>query len=141
MNYLVWSVVALGAYSLVAPLMRLATAGEGAIPSTVAAFVSNTVLVVATLGVIAATNQDVVDHLGDPRMRYVLAAGLCLSVGIIAYYRALSVGRVSVVAPVFAMFFVVSSAVGVVVLDEPVTARKLLGVGFAVVAVILVAGE
>lgn len=141
MNYLVWAVVAMGAYSLVAPLMRLATAGQGAIPSTVAALVANTVLVVLTLGVIGVTGESVVDQFADPRMRYVLAAGVCLGVGILAYYRALAVGRVSVVAPVFAMFFVASSAVGVVLLDEPVTARKLLGVAFAVVAVILVAGE
>ncbi|WP_435064708.1 EamA family transporter [Halobaculum sp. EA56] len=141
MNYLVWSVLAMAAYSLVAPLMRLATAGNGAIPSTVAAFVSNTVLVVATLAVIATTGDGVLEHLADPRMGYVLAAGVCLAVGIIAYYHALSLGRVSIVAPIFAMFFVASSAVGVVALDEPVTARKLLGVAFAVVAVVLVAGE
>ncbi|UIO99071.1 multidrug transporter [Halobaculum sp. CBA1158] len=141
MNYLVWSVVAMAAYSLVAPLMRLATAGTGAIPSTVAAFVSNTVLVFATLAVISVSGEGVVEHLGDPRMRYVVAAGVCLAVGIIAYYHALSLGRVSIVAPIFAMFFVASSAVGVVALDEPVTGRKLLGVGFAVVAVVLVAGE
>lgn len=141
MNYLLWTLLATVSYSLVAPLMRLATAGRAGIPSTVAAFVSNAVLVAATVAVIVVTGQGVAEHVGDPRMRYVVAAGLCLSVGIIAYYRALSVGRVSVVAPVFAMFFVASSAVGVVVLDEPVTARKLLGVGFAVVAVVLVAGE
>lgn len=141
MNYIAWSLVAMAAYSLVAPLMRLATAGDGAIPSTVAAFVANAILVVATLAVIGYTGSGVAQHLADPRMRYVVAAGACLSVGILAYYRALSVGRVSVVAPVFAMFFVASSAVGVVFLDEPVTARKLLGVAFAVVAVVLVAGE
>ncbi|MFC6786083.1 EamA family transporter [Halobaculum halobium] len=141
MNYIAWSVLALAAYSFVAPLMRLATAGEGAIPSTVAAFVANSVLVVATLAVIGFTGDGVVEHLADPRMRYVLAAGACLAVGILAYYRALSVGRVSIVAPIFAMFFVASSAVGVALLDEPVTGRKLLGVAFAVVAVVLVAGE
>lgn len=141
MNYIVWSVIALAAYSLVAPLMRLATAGEGAIPSPVAAFVSNTVLVIVTLAVIAVSGDGVVDHVRDPRIWYVLGAGVCLAVGILAYYHALSIGRVSIVAPIFAMFFVASSAVGVVVLDEPVTARKLLGVAFAVVAVVLVAGE
>ena len=141
MNYLPWAVLALLSYSLVAPLMRVATSGGNPIPSNVAAFVANAVLVVATLGVIAVTGEGVVGHLDDQKIPYVLGAGACLAVGILSYYRALSMGPVSVVAPVFAMFFVTSSLVGVVALGEPVTARKLAGVGFAIVAVVLVAGE
>lgn len=141
MNYLPWAVLALLAYSFVAPLMRLATSGGNAIPSDVGALVANTVLVVATLGVIALTDESVTRYASDPKMVYVLGAGVCLAVGILSYYRALSMGPVSVVAPVFAMFFVASSLVGVVALDEPMTARKLVGVGLAAVAVVLVAGE
>lgn len=141
MNYLPWALLALLAYSFVAPLMREATSGAGAVPSDVAALVANAVLVVATLGVIAVSEQSVVEHLTDPDMRLVLAAGVCLSVGILAYYRALARGPVSAVAPIFGLFLVVSSVVGVAVLDEPLTARKVVGVALAVVAVVLVAGE
>ena len=141
MNYLPWAVLALVAYSLVAPLMRVATSGPNAIPSNVGALVANAVLVVATLGVIAVTDESVARHLTDPKMAYVLGAGVCLAVGILSYYHALSAGPVSVVSPVFALFFVVSALVGVVALDEPMTVRKLAGIGLAAVAVILVAGE
>ena len=141
MNYLPWAVLALLSYSLVAPLMRVATSGADPVPSNVAALMANAVLVLATLGVIAVSGDGVVAHLDDPKMQYVFAAGACLAVGILAYYRALSMGPVSIVAPVFAMFFVTSSVVSVLVLEEPVTARKLAGVVFAVVAVVLVAGE
>lgn len=141
MNYLPWAVLALLAYSFVAPLMREATSGAGAIPSDVAALVANTILIVVTVGVIFLTDQNVTEHLSSPNMRLVVAAGVCLSVGILAYYRALARGPVSVVAPIFGLFLVVAAVVGVVALDEPVTARKTLGILLAAVAVVLVAGD
>ena len=60
--------------------------------------------------------------------------------GIITYYRALSLGAVSVVVPIFGLFIVVSSVVGFVFLDEPLTLRKVAGIVLAGVAVYLVAG-
>jgi transporter family protein len=69
------------------------------------------------------------------------AAGAFLAVGIIAYYRALALGPVSIVVPVFGLFLVTSSVLGIVALDEPLTARKALGVLLAGVAVYLVTVE
>jgi transporter family protein len=69
------------------------------------------------------------------------AAGICLSIGIIAYYRALSAGPVSVVVPVFGLFLVTSSVIGIVFLDEALTLRKVTGVVLALVAVFLTTFE
>lgn len=66
------------------------------------------------------------------------AAGGMLAVSIIAYYRALELGPVSVVVPIFGMFIVLSSIVGIVALDEAVNARKIVGILLAGVAVWLV---
>lgn len=141
MNYLPYAILALLAYSFVAPLMRQATTGANAIPSDVAALVANSMLVVATVGVIALNGDNVLEHAKKPEMRLVVLAGVCLAVGILAYYRALARGPVSLVTPIFGLFLVISSLVGVVILNEPLTARKAVGVVFAVVAVVLVAGE
>lgn len=141
MNYLPWAVLALVAYSFVAPLMREATSGSGAIPSDVAALVANAMLVVGTVVVIALTDQRVTTYLRHPDMRLVAAAGVCLTVGILAYYRALARGPVSIVAPIFALFLVGASVVGVVALDEALTLRKAAGMVLAVLAIVLVAGE
>jgi transporter family protein len=141
MSYLPWALLALAAYTLVAPLMSVATTGDVKIPSNVAALISNSMLVVATLAVIAYTGQDAASYLTHPKAPYVYVAGICLAVGILAYYRALSLGPVSVVAPVFGMFLVTSSALGILFLDETLTARKALGVLLAVVAVYLVSVE
>jgi transporter family protein len=140
-SYLPYAVVALIAYSFVPPLMSRATVGAGAVPSNVAALVSNSILVVATLGVIAVSGESIVDHVDKPEMRLVAAAGVCLAVGILAYYRALSLGPVSVVTPVFGMFLVLSSVVGITLLEESFTARKGVGILLAVAAVVLVAGD
>ncbi|GAB3417468.1 EamA family transporter [Haloparvum alkalitolerans] len=138
-SYLPYSLLALGAYALVAPLMRFATSGQNAVPSDVAAAISNLVLVAAALGVVAATGQQVTPHLSGPKTPYVLAAGLCLAVGILAYYRALALGPVSVVTPIFATFLVFSSVIGVAALGESLTAKKAAGILFATLGVYLVA--
>ena len=141
MRYLPWALVALGAYSFVAPLMSVATTGEVRIPSTVAAMIANTTLVVGTVAVVAYTGGAVGPYLSHPKTPYVLAGGAFLTVGILAYYRALALGPVSVVVPVFGLFLVVSSVIGVVFLDEAMTARKGAGIVLALVAVYLVSVE
>ncbi|SFG08506.1 transporter family protein [Halopelagius inordinatus] len=141
MNYMLWAVLALVAYSLVAPLMSIATTGSPKIPSNVAALMANTVLVAATVGVVVYNDSDAVSYLSHPKAKYVLFAGICLTVGILAYYRALSMGPVSIVSPVFGMFLVLSSVIGIVFLNESLTARKMLGIGLALVAVYLVSVE
>ena len=70
-----------------------------------------------------------------------LAAGVCLSVGITAYDRALKLGPVSVVVPILGTFLVTSSLAGVALLDEPLALRKALGVALAALGVLLVTTE
>ena len=138
MSYLRWALLALLAYSLVAPLAKIATAE---IPSTVVLLISNGMLVVVATGVVVATDTPVVQYLGHDRAVYAYAAGLALAVGILAYYRALAAGPVSVVVPIFGLFIVTSSVLGIVALDESLTARKVLGIALAVGAVYLTAVE
>ena len=135
MKYIVYAVVALAAYSLVPPLVDLATRE---IPSSTAALVSNGVLVVVAAGVVAYTGEWDVSHLTGRSAVYLYAAGVALAVGILAYYRAIATGPVSVVVPVFGLFLVTSSAIGVVFLEESLTARKATGVVLALIAVYLV---
>jgi Predicted membrane protein len=141
MSYLPWAIVALVGYTLVPVLLRIATTGPDAVPSDVAVIISNTVLLFFATTVVIGTDQQVTTHLSSPKLWYVVAGGLCLAVGILAYYRALALGPVSVVTPVFGMFLVTSSVVGIAVLGEALTARKTVGIGLAVIAVYLVTVE
>lgn len=136
MNYVGWALLAMAGYTLVAPLMKVALTD---IPSEVALVVANSVLVGVVGVVLAVTDSDPLQYATHPKMVYVLAAGVCLAVGIYAYYRALALGPVSIVVPVFAMFIVTSSVIGVLFLDEVLTARRGLGIALGVVAIYLVA--
>ncbi len=103
--------------------------------------VSNGLLILIALGVMAVQGESVGPHLRKSEMLYVLGGGLFLAVGILSYYRALSLGPVSVVTPVFGMFLVLSSVVSIALLGESFTLRKAAGIALAVVAVVLVAGD
>ena len=141
MNYLPWAILALVAYTIVPVLMRVATTGSEAIPSDVATVISNSILIVAALAVVGVTGQRVTPHLGSSKLPYALAAGVFLAIGILAYYRALALGPVSVVTPIFGLFLITSSVLGIAFLGESLTARKLAGICLAVVAVYLVTVE
>jgi len=138
MRYLIWVIVALLGYTLVPPLVKLATVD---IPSDVVVFISNGILVVAAVGLIVASDVSVVPYLTHERSIYAYGAGIALTVGIISYYRALAAGPVSVVVPIFGMFIATSSLIGIAVLDEPLTARKVAGIALAVLAIYLTSVE
>lgn len=136
MNYLAWSLIALLAYALVAPMVSVATQE---IPSDVVVATTNGILVLAAFGLVLYTRVPVQDYLTHDAAPYMYGAGILLAIAIIAYYRALEAGPVTVVVPIFGMFIVFSSIVGFVFLDEPLTLRKGVGIGLAAVAVWLTA--
>jgi len=107
--------------------MRVATTGPNAVPSDVAVVISNSLLICMAVGVLAYTGQGFVGHLTSPKIVHVLAAGVFLGIGILALYRSLALGPVSVVTPIFAMFLVFSSVIGFVFLASEFTARKAGG--------------
>jgi transporter family protein len=138
MHYLVWSIIAMLAYSFVAPFVRRAMAG-GLPPFTVL-LVTASALFVTSLGVPYATGQLRLRDVRPARASDAYWAGAFLTVGIVAYYQALSQGPVSVVVPLFGLFLVLSPLIAFVLLGEAVTARKLAGIALGAVAVYLIAG-
>lgn len=132
MQYLAWALLALVAYALVAPLVSLATRE---IPADLVVATTNAMLAGAAVLLVLATDTPVRPHLTGEAAPYMYAAGALLAVAIVAYYRALAAGPVSVVVPIFGTFVVLSSLVGVVALGEPLTPRKGLGIAFAAVAI------
>lgn len=141
MNYLPWAILALVAYALVPPLLNVATTGSVRMPSNVAALYSNLVLVIGTVAIVVYNREAALTYVSHPTFKYVVLAGVFLTIGIVAYYRALSLGPVSVVSPIFGMFLVLSSVIGIAFLNESLTARKVAGIGLAIVAVYLVSVE
>lgn len=138
MQYLWYALLALAAYALVAPLTKIAMQD---LPAETVALVTNGMLVLAALVIVISTDQPLRASLTHERAPYMYAAGICLAVGILAYYRALAAGPVSVVVPIFGLFLVASSVLGIAFLDEALTFRKAVGIALAVVAVFLTTFE
>ncbi|PGF15426.1 multidrug transporter [Natrinema sp. CBA1119] len=122
------------AYSLVAPLISIAMADMS---STMAVFLSNSVMFVTVGLVLVYRGLSVRPYLRHPRTPHLVAMGVLLTIGLLTYYRALELGPVSIVVPIYGLFIVISSLVGLVVFDETVTVRKLAAIGLSVVAIAL----
>jgi drug/metabolite transporter (DMT)-like permease len=66
-------------------------------------------------------------------------AGVFAGGGAVAFYAGLSRGSAAIVTTVSALYFVVAAILGVVVLGESLAVRDLAGIGFAVLAIALLA--
>lgn len=71
----------------------------------------------------------------DPAVLWGCVAGLFAFTGFYNFARSLHAGRLSINAPIFRLSFVVTVLLAVVVLGEPVTTSKVIGIACAVVAV------
>jgi drug/metabolite transporter (DMT)-like permease len=74
-------------------------------------------------------------------MLWGMAAGFFVFIALYNFARALKSGAVSVIAPVFRLSFTVTTALAVLLLDEPLTAWKLAGLAAALAAVWLLLGS
>lgn len=138
MRYLLWAIVALVGYTFVPPLMNLATRE---IPSDVATFGVASMLALTAFGLSVISREPMVSQLASKSGVYVLLAGGFLTVSILAFFRALSMGPVSVVVPIFGLFLVTSSLIGVVWLGEDLTVYRVVGICLALLAIIFLSFE
>ena len=137
MDYLLWVIVALVAYGLMAPLTSVVTSD---VPPAVALFLSTTIFLCLTAVVLVVTGTGSLSDVSSPSAGIVYVAGLFLSAGILAYYQALERGPVSVVVPIYGLFIVGSSIIGIVFLGEELTATRAAGIVVAAAAIYLAAG-
>ncbi|MFP4589806.1 MAG: EamA family transporter [Candidatus Bipolaricaulota bacterium] len=136
MTYFYFALIAMIAYSLVAPLVKL---GTQEVPVEVAVVITNSFLLLFTIIWATIRRENVLNYLSlEVSSIYLYLAGLALGVGIISYYMALDLGAVSKVVPIFGLYIALSSVYGFFLLGEEVTGTKILGLALAVVAIVLV---
>jgi transporter family protein len=138
MRYLIWTLVALVGYTFVPPLMNIATRE---IPTTVVTFATASLLAGTALSLSLVGREPIVGPLTSSHGWYVLAAGVFLTISVLSFFQALSIGPVSIVTPIFGLFLVTSSVIGVVLLDEPMTLQRALGILLAMLAIVLLSFE
>lgn len=75
---------------------------------------------------------------GHPQgMLFATLAGIVVGIGTILFFFAVSRGRSSVVVTVTALYPLVTLLLGFLFLQEPLTMKQLIGIGFALLAIIL----
>ena len=138
MEYLPWALLALVGYSLVAPVVSYVTED---VPGSVGLFHATWVFLVIAGAVLLVTGTTDVGFITGWDAAYVYVAGVFLTVGILAYITALELGPVSVVVPIYGMFIVGSSALGILFLGEALSPTRIAGILCAFIAIALGAGE
>lgn len=138
MEYLLWVVVAVLAYSAVAPLTSIATQD---VPAAVGLFLATLVFLVIATVVLFLTDTADPSYAILQDAAYIYVGGVFLTIGILAYTSALEAGPVSVVVPIYGMFIVGSSVLGILFLDETLSMTRGAGIVCAIVAIYLSAGE
>ena len=71
-------------------------------------------------------------------LAWAIAGGLALTVAVTSLFHALSLGPANVVVPIYGMFIVGGSLLGVLLLGEPMTWHKIVGLAAAVIGVVLI---
>lgn len=136
MSYVLWAVFAMVSYSLVFLFGKLAMRD---FPAFTVMSVSVLLVFVLSTIITLVTGEWSVGSYTSRSALYMYAAGFTLTGAVVGYFRALATGPASVVVPIYGMFIVGGSILGILVLDEPVTVQKMLGIGLAAVSVVLIA--
>ena len=71
-------------------------------------------------------------------LAFSVVAGVAAAIGVVSTFIGVTVGPTSVVATIGGMYFITAAVISVVALGEPVSANRLAGIGFAVVAILLI---
>ena len=72
-----------------------------------------------------------------PSALWSYGAGIALTIAVASLFRALSLGPASIVVPIYGMFIIGGSILGIIFLGEPLSLRKIIGIGLAVMSIIL----
>ncbi|MFC6732020.1 MULTISPECIES: EamA family transporter [unclassified Haladaptatus] len=103
----------------------------------VAMIISYIVGIVIALGYVLALGKDL--SVGGPGLTFAIAAGVFSGIAAVAFYAGLSAGRTGIVTTVSALYFVVAAIIAVLVLGDSMDLSDIVGVGFAILAVVMLA--
>ena len=129
-------------YSLMTLFVKLAERSGSATTYMVLA-VSTTIVAIFAIFAIAVVAlrgelRPLLIELERPPLLWAIAGGIALTVAVSSLFHALSLGPSNVVVPIYGMFIVGGSLLGVLFLEEPMSWNKIAGLIAAVVGVVLI---
>lgn len=141
MHYVAWALLGMAGYSLTTLFVKLAMRGGELNVFVVLALSTGIVgVTVWTLALTSGgfTGKTAADF-ARPSALYTYAAGVALAVAVTSLFKWLAGGPASVVVPIYGMFILGGALLGILVLGEPLTAKKTAGLLLAVAGIYLVA--
>jgi transporter family protein len=137
-SYLFWALLGMAGYSFTTLFVKLAT--KAGLPSSVVVAIATTLVCLGCWSIVVARGQTglLLRSLTAPAGLWSIAVGVVLTIAVASLFRALELGPASVVVPIYGMFIVGGFALGVLLLDEPLTLAKSIGIAAAVAGVFLI---
>lgn len=125
-----WLIYALLSAVFAALTSVLAKIGIEGVPSDLGTAVRTVVVLVLAWGIVLAQGKlGQVRHIGRRSLLFIVLSGLATGLSWLCYYRAISVGLVSVVVPIDKLSIVLTVVFSAVILRERISWRAWLGLG------------
>jgi bacterial/archaeal transporter family protein len=140
-SYILWALLGMAGYSVMTILVKIAErTGEGAVSTYMVLAVSTTIVSIFAIAVVAWRGElkALIFDLETEPLLWAIAGGIALTIAVSSLFHALSLGPANVVVPIYGMFIVGGSLLGVLFLGEPFTWNKIVGLAAAVAGVILI---
>ena len=101
---------------------------------------SATIVSIFVLAVVAIRGElrPLIYDLEKGTLAWAIAGGVALTVAVTSLFHALSLGVANVVVPIYGMFIVGGSLLGVLFLGESMTWNKIVGLAAVVIGVVLI---
>jgi transporter family protein len=137
--YIYWALLGMVGYSFTTLFTKLAER-SGDVSSFIVLAVSTIIVPTFVLSIVAIRGElkPLIYDLEKGTFLWAVAGGLALTVAVTSLFHALSLGPANVVVPIYGMFIVGGSLLGVLFLGEPMSWNKIVGLAAAVFGVMLV---
>jgi transporter family protein len=140
-SYILWALLGMAGYSVMTLFVKIAErAGAGTVSTYMVLAVSTTIVAIFAIVVVALRGElkTLVFDLDREPLLWAIAGGIALTVAVSSLFHALSLGPANVVVPIYGMFIIGGSLLGVLFLGEPMPWHRVVGLIAAVAGVILI---
>ena len=139
-SYILWALLGMAGYSFMTLFVKLAErSGEASTYMVLAVSTSIVAIFAIAMVTIRGELKPLLFELERPPLLWAIAGGIALTIAVNALFHALSLGPANVVVPIYGMFIVGGSLLGVLFLGEPMAWHKLAGLIAAVAGIVLIA--
>jgi len=138
-SYILWALLGMAGYSFMTLFVKIAERSSTVSTYMVLA-VSTTIVAIVAIAIVAMRGElkTLLFELDREPLLWAIAGGIALTIAVSSLFHALSLGPANVVVPIYGMFIVGGSLLGVLFLGEPMGWHKIVGLVAAVAGVVLI---